>query len=123
MSVVRPAHARTSASSLVGVEHGPPRTTLSTTITLPGRESSAPRQISALLGLVGVDEDEVERLAPSAASRGSVSSARADAHLDDVGQPGAGEVGARDLGMPAASSSSVTSRPPAGSARASQIVL
>ena len=62
--------------------------------------------------LVGVDEDQVERPAPSAASCGSVSSARPDAQLDDAGQAGAGDVGAGDLGV-LGSASSVIRRPPA----------
>ena len=89
----------------------------------PGaRESKGEGEVLRIAGLVGVDEDEVERFVPIVDQAPHRIAGRADAEVDLVEQAGAIDVGAGDRGV-AGLNSRVTRRPPSGSARASQIVL
>ena len=90
------ALASCAASSAIA----PPRTTLSMTIAVPGRErSSARRTYSGVVCLSASTKTRSNGPAPSAASAVEALERRADADLDDVGEPGALDVRARDLGV------------------------
>jgi hypothetical protein len=77
---------------------------LSTTICGSwARETQGPFEIRRIIGLVGVDEDEVERAQPLGLDVGQGFQRRADSDLDLAGKSGTGDVPARDvsvLGVP-----------------------
>jgi hypothetical protein len=71
---------------------------LSATISVPGRERpSAPFEVVGVRTLVGVDEDQIERAAGLGGKGGQGVERATDAHLDDAGQTGTGDVGAGHL--------------------------
>src|ERR1043165_926912 len=111
--------ARTATSLLAASASAPSRTTLSTTITLPGRESftAQPKYSGALTLSASMN---VKSNGPS--SRGSVSSAAPTRTSTTSATPARARF-ARATSACLGSTSSVVSRPPGASARASQIVL
>src|ERR1041385_5700099 len=111
--------ARTATSSLVASASAPSRTTLSTTMTLPGRDSfTAQAKYSGVLTLSA--SMNVKSNGPS--SRGSVSSAAPTRTSTTSATPARARF-SRATSACLGSTSSVVSRPPGASARASQIVL
>ena len=93
-------------------------------IRLPGWSArSAQLEIVGLLGLVGVDEDQVERLAGSRRRASAATRARGRCAPRRARRDRRARCCARATSACRGSCSSVTSRPPAGSARASQMVL
>ena len=90
----------TLGSSLAASTTPPSRMTLSAMIRLPGRAScERPGEVVRSVVLVGVDEDQIERLTALGGELRERVERRSDAQLDDVGEAGIGDVRARDLGV------------------------
>ena len=85
------------------------------------RQLHRPAEVVGRGRLVGVDEDEVERLV--AARAPAANRSRAPTRTSTISDNPARAMFARATPACFGSNSSETSRPPAGSARASQIVL
>ena len=86
-------------SSLSGSTSAPSRTTLSPTIAVPGRELERGAQVGGVVGLVGVDEDQIERAGVLVDQCRQAVRGRPDPDLDAIGDPRASEVAPRHLGI------------------------
>ena len=103
------------------IDHPPPRMTLSLMITVPGRKAPSPRTNNSCYSLVGIDEDQVERLAFLAPRAAEIAPAGPTRNSTRPTSPARTKFGVGDLRVMRIDSSVQVCRPSA-SARAIQIV-